>query len=158
MIRVRRARKTDAEAIAALARELGRWIMGEDGTTSGADVRRYAFGPQRWCDILVAHDGPTVVGYALTRHFFEGFTGRRRMFLSDLAVAADTRRAGVGERLMARVCRHAQSLDCDVVTWECSDNNHVALAFYDKLDAERIDRVVFLSIERERINEIALSA
>ncbi len=153
--RVRRARKSDAEALAELANMLGLWIMGADSRTSAADIRAYAFGPKRWCDILVAHEGPTILGYALYRHFFEGFTGHRRMFLSDLAVSPDARRAGIGETLMAAVAREALKLDCDVITWECSDRNQVALGFYDKLDATRIDQIVSLAIDRNQIEALA---
>lgn len=152
---VRRARRSDAEAIAELAMALGRWIMGQDTRTTAGDIRGLAFGPRRWCDILVAVEAGEVVGYGLYRHFFEGFTGRRRMFLSDLAVAPDRRRDGIGHILMAAVARKAQSLCCDAITWECSDRNDVALAFYDKLAAQRMPQVVSLQIGRERIEALA---
>ncbi len=154
-IKIRSARRADAEAIAALANILGQWILDCDSRTTARDVLRYAFEPKRWCDILVACDDRKIVGYALYRHFFEGFTGERRMFLSDLAVAPDARRSGVGETLMQAVARDALKLDCDVITWECSDRNQVAMSFYDKLDADRIDQVVTLAIDRNRIESLA---
>ena len=154
-IKIRSARKADAEAIASLANILGQWILDKESRTTASDILRYAFGPRRWCDILVASDDGKVVGYALYRPFFEGFTGERRMFLSDLAVAPDARRSGIGEALMKAVARDALKLNCDVITWECSDRNQVAMGFYDKLDADRIYQVVTLAIDHNRIESLA---
>jgi ribosomal protein S18 acetylase RimI-like enzyme len=156
-IRVRRARRKDAEAIARLTDVLGRWIMKKETRTTADDIRRFAFGPDRWCDILVAYDGDAVLGYALYRPFFEGFTGRRRMFLSDLAIAPDRKRSGIGELLMRALAREALKLECDVITWECSDDNPGALAFYAKHKADRIDAVVTLALERPYMEALAKS-
>jgi ribosomal protein S18 acetylase RimI-like enzyme len=152
---IRRARRRDADEIADLAMMLGRWIRDTDTRTTADDIRTYGFGRNRWCDILVAHEGDRLLGYALYRVFFEGFTGRRRMFLSDVAVAPKTRRGGVGHALMAAVAREALKLDCDVVTWECSETNDVALGFYDKLEATHRPGVVSLQIDREQIEGLA---
>jgi len=154
-VRIRRARKADAEEIAVLANELGRWIMKANGSTSGDDIRRHAFGPNRWCDILVATDGKRITGYALYRPFFEGFTGNRRFFLSDLGVASGSRRDGAGHKLMAAIARRALELECDVITWECSHDNFVALGFYEKLDAVRLDNVVHLHLAGEALSTLA---
>ena len=79
-IKVRRARRKDAETIAHLAGVLGRWILKEDSRTTAEDIRVHAFGRRRWGDILVACADGKVVGYALYRSFFEGFTGDRACF------------------------------------------------------------------------------
>jgi len=154
-IKIRRARRRDAEAIAHLAGILGRWIMKQDSRTTAEDIRNHAFGPRRWCDILVACDEGRVVGYALYRCFFEGFTGHRRMFLSDLAVALDARRGGIGEALMRGLARRSLALDCDALTWECSDDNGSAMRFYAKHNAQRIDAVVTLCLDRDHIESLA---
>ena len=155
MIKIRRARRRDAEQIADLAMVLGHWIMGEATRTTAGDVQRYAFGRDRWCDILVAHEGGRILGYALYRVFFEGFTGHRRMFLSDLAIDPESRRDGIGHKLMAAVARDALRLDCDAMTWECGDDNRVALNFYDKIEAARVPVIVNLRIERGDIERLA---
>ncbi len=98
-IKVRHSRKQDAEAIAELTAVLGRWLMKQETRTSADDICRYAFGPDRWCDILIAHDGERILGYALYRYFFEGFTGWWHMYPSDLAFAPDARRGGIGKAL-----------------------------------------------------------
>ena len=157
-IRVRRARKADAREVAVLANELGRWIMKQDGTTTADDIRRHAFGPQRWCDIIVATDGKHITGYALYRTFFECFTGNRRFFLSDLGVASESRRDGTGHKLMAAIARRAVELECDIVTWECSHDNFVALGFYEKLNAVRLDNVVHLHLAGEELDALATEA
>jgi len=132
--------------------------MGADSSTTADDIRRHAFGPDRWCDIMVGEQDGRIVAYALYRVFFEGFTGRRRFFLSDLGVASDARRDGIGHEMMAAVARRARELGCDVVTWECSNENHVALSFYDKLGCDRIDRVVYLALSGNKLADLAREA
>ncbi len=156
-VRVRRARRRDAEAIAALAMVLGRHILAKDSRTTTDDILTYAFGRQRLCDILVAQDGGRVIGYALYRVFFEGFSGYRRMFLSDLAISAGARRSGVGRALMVALSREALRLGCDVMTWECSDHDPVALGFYGGLNARPIEAMVSLRLDRKAMTEIAES-
>jgi len=77
------------------------------------------------------------------------------MFLSDVAVAPEERRGGIGQALMAAVARDAVKLECDLITWECSEKNTVALDFYDRLEAGRRPLVVSLYLDREQIEDLA---
>ena len=86
----------------------------------------------------VAERGGKLVGYALFYPVFGSFRARWRLWLEDLWVEPEARGLGLGERLLAAVCREAEERGGYSVDWEVLDWNRPALEFYEHLGAGRI--------------------
>jgi ribosomal protein S18 acetylase RimI-like enzyme len=72
-----------------------------DGPLRLASVRRYL--EDRRNIVLVACEGPRVIGFLRGTALDQLESGRRQFFLYELAVADDRRRQGVGRALMERL-------------------------------------------------------
>lgn len=142
MIRIRRAVPGDAQALVALAEEVGseegRWILGNGEWRSVADERRYLRTVQRHPDaaVFVAEDDEhRIVGrLSLSR---DPHPASRHVADLGLMVAVDNRRQGIGTALLREAVAWARGtrvrkLELHVFPW-----NEPALALYESFGFER---------------------
>lgn len=142
MTRIRRAVSGDAQALVALAEEVGseegRWILGSGSWRSLADERRYLRTVQRHPDaaVFVAEDGEhRIVGrLSLAR---DPHPASRHVADLGLMVAAGSRRRGIGTELLHEAVAWARvtgvrKLELHVFPW-----NEPALALYEAFGFER---------------------
>jgi RimJ/RimL family protein N-acetyltransferase len=135
MIRIRRAAPGDAQALVALAEEVGsedgRWILGSGPWRAVADERRYLRTVQRHADaaVFVAEDDGTVVArLSLSR---DPHPASRHVADLGLMVSASHRRRGIGLALLERAVEWARGagvrkLELHVFPW-----NEPALGLYE---------------------------
>ena len=141
MIRIRRAGPGDAQALVALAedvgREEGRWILATETWRSVGDERRYLRTVQRHPDAAVyvaEDDGRVVARLSLSR---DPHPASRHVADLGLMVAASHRRHGIGRMLLdegvawARVSG-IRKLELHVFPW-----NEPALRLYEAFGFER---------------------
>ena len=134
---VRAARRGDATAVVALARDLLRHLGDPTDSFDSEQFIEDAFGAQRQFELVVAEDEGIVVGYALFHDAYEPAFTARGTYLSDLFVAAGSRRRGVGRALMAAVARATKERGRTFVWWVARGDD--ARAFYRSLGAEGTD-------------------
>ncbi len=119
---IRRAKKEDLPAIAALEREL--FPLGADE----AALERMRSDPA--FVLLCAADGAALEGYAYFQSVLdEGYVG-------DLAVRAGARRAGVGTALVEAMCAEARRRDLSFLTLEVRGSNLSARRLYERCGFE----------------------
>jgi GNAT superfamily N-acetyltransferase len=152
---VRLATPEDSEAVVAMACELARAVEDPPPLIDVARFLSAAFGPERWCDCLVAEQGSTLVGYAVVCRGLEMHTGQRRLWLADLFVCAAARMGGVGRALMGAVASHALALGCVAVCWDLWRPNKVGGAFYQALGAEEARDIAQFRLGRDRLAALA---
>ena len=141
MIHLRRASPADAQALVALAeqvgREEGRWILGTGPWRSVGDERRYLRTAQRHPDaaVFVAEDdGRIVARLSLSR---DPHPASRHVADLGLMVAETYRRQGIGSALLERAVSWARGagirkLELHVFPW-----NEPALRLYESFGFER---------------------
>jgi GNAT superfamily N-acetyltransferase len=152
---VRFATPQDCEAIVAMARELAAAVEDPPPPIDVARLLGAAFGPERWCDCLVAEQASARVGYAVVCRGFEAHTGERRLWLADLFVGAGARMGGVGRALIGAVASHALAQGCALVCLDLWRPNEVGKAFYDALGAKEAGDIAQLRLGRERLVALA---
>jgi GNAT superfamily N-acetyltransferase len=152
---VRFAVPEDSEAIVAMARELAAAVEDPPPQIDVAQFLNVAFGPERWCECLVATRGSALVGYAVVCRGFEAHTGERRLWLADLFVSGTTRRGGVGRALIGTVAGHALAQGCAAVCWDLWRPNTVGRAFYDALGAEEARDIAQFRLGRDLLVQLA---
>jgi GNAT superfamily N-acetyltransferase len=152
---VRFAVPEDSEAIVVMARELAAAVEDPPPQIDVAKFRSVAFGPERWCDCLVAERGSALVGYAVVCRGFEAHTGERRLWLADLFVSSAARMGGAGRALIGAVASHALAQGCAALCWDLWRPNTVGRAFYDALGAEEAGDIAQFRLGRQRLAQLA---
>lgn len=128
-------------------------------TGDAAMLEHALFGDGPRLEGRVAEDDGTLVGYVLFYPVFGSFRARWRMWLEDLFVAPEGRGRGVGERLLAEVCRIARERGFLSVDWEVLDWNEPALRFYRRVGGlERGDGMLGYRVTGEAMARLADSA
>ncbi|WP_175577738.1 GNAT family N-acetyltransferase [Mongoliimonas terrestris] len=92
-----------------------------------------SFGPNRFCDCLIATDDTGPVGYLA--HHRGLFEGRGALFVAGLFVRRAVRGAGIGSALMAEAEAIARSSGATALVWTVWHRNAAAIGFYHRLGA-----------------------
>jgi GNAT superfamily N-acetyltransferase len=151
---IRAAQASDVPLIFSLIKELAEYERAPDQVTGSVELLEEAlFGPARSAEALVAELDDAPVGFALFHGTFSTWECRPGLWLEDLYVPPEHRRAGVGGALLAHLAEIAVERGCTRLEWAALDWNSPALDFYSKLGARRLDSWVM-----HRLDGAALSA
>ena len=138
MIAVRAARPEDAELIVGFIRGLAEYekLLHEVKIDAAAvSAALFAARPRAFCDIVEADGAP--VGFAFWYYSYSTFEGSFGIYLEDIFVAPEARRAGAGKALMRRLAQRCRDEGLARLEWAVLDWNAPAIGFYDRLGATR---------------------
>jgi GNAT superfamily N-acetyltransferase len=134
---IRFAARADTPAIAELIRALADYEkLAHQVTGSEAALAEHLFGARPFAEVLLAEEGPQVVGFALFFHNFSTFLAKPGLYLEDLFVRPEARGRGHGKALLVRLAQIARERACGRLEWAVLDWNAPAIAFYRSLGAE----------------------
>ena len=102
---------------------------------------------------LLAVDGSTEVGYALTFTTYSTFLAKPGLWLEDLFVVPDRRGQGVGKSLLVELARRAADEGYGRLEWTVLDWNSPAIEFYRRVGADilpdwRVCRLTGAALQR----------
>jgi GNAT superfamily N-acetyltransferase len=151
--------RAEVPALLELIRELATFekLQQEVRATVGS-LENSLFGPQLAAGALFARCDGEIAGYAIYFFTFSSFVGRQGIWLEDLYVRPDFRKRGVGRRLIAAVAKVGVEHNCERFEWTALDWNELALNFYDKLGAQRLDKWVLMRTKAKELLEFGISA
>ncbi|HEX8264804.1 MAG TPA: GNAT family N-acetyltransferase [Pyrinomonadaceae bacterium] len=137
-IRVKSATKRDVPQIIQLIREFAEYEkLLEFCEATEEKLRAAMFGERPCVEGLVAFDAENKgIGYALFYENFASFRGQRGVYLEDLYVVPEMRKAGVGLALMKYLAKLAKERGCERMDWQVLTWNEPAIRFYELLGAE----------------------
>jgi GNAT superfamily N-acetyltransferase len=151
-MRVRPAKPEDMSAVSEMARALAAHVKDPDPRNGTDALIRSGFGAERWFECLVAEtDAENLVGFALACRRYEAHMGRRSLWIGDLYVSPNARRAGAAQALILSLAERAEALGCAHITFELWRRNEVAQAFYADLGAQADDEVASMSLPVEAL-------
>jgi GNAT superfamily N-acetyltransferase len=138
---LREARESDLDTIIDLIRGLAEYEREPAAVTLDRDdLRRHLFGPHPYAEVLIAEtEAGDSAGFALFFHNFSTWTGKPGIWLEDLFVRPEHRRAGYGRALLNRLARLAIERGCGRLEWSVLDWNEPAIAFYRALGARAME-------------------
>ncbi len=136
---VRRARPTDAPALAAMLRARNSEPGLHPERLAPETVRRHLVEDARSV-ALVAEAGGRLLGLATAHPTFDTATRSWGLFLSDLWVEPPARRRGVARALLAALAREP---GCGFVWWNADAGDDLALAFHRATGAREAATVDF---------------
>ena len=156
------ATPADVPAIHALIRALAQYErLGHLCVATEADVAGALFGARPLAEVLIARNpekNGEDVGFAVFFHTWSTFLGRPSLWLEDLFVRPEHRRAGIGRALLMRLAALAVERGCGRFEWSVLDWNASAIRFYEGLGASvlsdwRICRVTGQALARLAADE-----
>ena len=101
MPRIRRAERADVPLVLGLIRELAEYERLADQVVATEELlERHLFSERPAAEALIAEVDGEAVGFALFFTTFSTFVGRPGIWLEDLYVRPEQRRAGVGRALL----------------------------------------------------------
>ena len=130
---VRKAQRSDLDAILNLVRELAIYEKAEDQVTASLEDYRNAFDENIFESDVAEIDGK-VVGMSLYYMTYSTWKGKM-LYLEDFVVFKAYRNKGVGKLLFEAFLRTAENKKARIVKWQVLDWNEPAIAFYKKYQA-----------------------
>ncbi len=112
------------------------------------------FGPEPSAEAIVAEIGDEPAGFALFYRTFSTWEARPGIWLEDLFVRQEHRRAGVGQILLRALAGITLSRGCTRLEWAALNWNEPALRFYEQLEARRLDDWVMHRLEGESLRQL----
>lgn len=139
-VQIRPAGPADVELIFALIRQLAEYEQAPDQVRGNPELLRESlFGEHPAAEALIAQRAGRPVGFALFYGTFSTWECRPGIWLEDLFVPPEERRGGVGRALLSAVAAITLERGCTRLEWAALDWNELALDFYEKLGARRLD-------------------
>jgi GNAT superfamily N-acetyltransferase len=110
---------------------------------------------RQWFDAYLVELAGRAIGYAIAFETYSSFLARPTLFLEDVFVLPEHRRAGVGSVVMRFLAGEALRRDCGRMEWMVLTWNEPALRFYDKLGATRLADWTAYRLTREELERFA---
>jgi GNAT superfamily N-acetyltransferase len=155
-LRIRPAEPPDVELIFSLVVELAEYERARERVVgTPALLSEALFGDEPAAEAAIAELDGEPAGFALWFRTFSTWLCLPGLWLEDLYVSPEHRRAGVGRALLAHVARVAAHNGYGRVEWSALDWNAPALEFYAGLGAERLTEWEVHRLEGEALARLA---
>ena len=147
----------DSDALAELLLEANRHYWGEaDGAAEMTSKAAHALvNGQSGCRAVVACDAGVLKGFATVSVLHPAPNESGTLFMKDLYVSKDARGAGLGKLFMRHLAKHAVELGCHRFDWTAETDNPRAVAFYDELNASRVEEKVYFRLSDTELRAFA---
>jgi GNAT superfamily N-acetyltransferase len=137
---VRPARPEDVPLLLQLFAELAEYEHLADQLEATEErLTRALFSEHPAAAALIAEVGGETAGYALYFSTFSSFLAIEGVWLEDVFVRPAHRGGGVGRALLARIAAVVRDSGGGRLEWSALDWNELALGFYRKLGAQRMN-------------------
>lgn len=137
---IRPAEEKDASDIIKLIKELAEYEKLSDMVVvSEDDIKKVAFGKDKFVEILIAEYEGNFAGQALFFNNFSTFLGKPGIYLEDLVVEPKYRGKGIGKALLQKIIDLAKERNYGRVEWSVLDWNEPAIKFYQNIGAEMME-------------------
>jgi GNAT superfamily N-acetyltransferase len=157
-VALRPATPADVELIHSLIVELATYERAPEQVTGTRQLLRQAlFGAKPSAEAMIAELDGEPAGFAIFHGTFSTWECRPGIWLEDLYVRPQHRRAGIGAMLVQAVARVAVGRGCARLEWNVLDWNESALDFYARLGAQRLDDWELHRLDGEALRRVAES-
>ncbi|HEX6709301.1 MAG TPA: GNAT family N-acetyltransferase [Rubrobacter sp.] len=138
-IHVRAASTEDVPLILSFINELAEYERLSDEVVATEDsLREWLFGERPVAEVVIGEHRGDAAGFALFFHNFSTFLGKPGIYLEDLYVRPEFRRAGMGRALLFHLARVARERGCGRLEWSVLDWNEPAIGFYRGIGASPV--------------------
>lgn len=156
-ITLRRAERTDAEAVLSLIIALADFEeLPPPDAEAQARMIEHGFGESPKFEVVLAdyRGAPGPVGYALLFPTYSTFLAQPSLYLEDLFVLPEYRKRGIGQALLRHCVTLAYERGCGRMEWTCLDWNTNAQAVYERMGARRMIEWYSYRLTREAMGKL----
>ena len=134
---IRAAEPADADVIFQLIQSLADYEkLSHQVTGTAEQLKTHLFGERSFASALLAEVDGKAAGFALFFYNYSTFLTKPGIYLEDLFVLPEFRRAGIGTALLTHLGQRAVAEGCGRVEWSVLDWNEPAIAFYRRMGAD----------------------
>lgn len=149
----------DIPLILSLFRELAVYEKLENlFVVNEAALTESLFGAKPSAEVRLAYVGEEAAGYMVFFENFSTFIGRSGIYLEDLFVKPEFRKAGYGKALLSELARIAVERGCKRLEWTVLNWNTLAIDFYKSIRAEPMDGWTTFRLVGEPLHSLAANA
>jgi GNAT superfamily N-acetyltransferase len=157
-VRIRAASEDDVASLFGLILELAEYEKLADAVSGDPEVLRRSLFEQRAAEALIIEVGGEAVGYAVFFTTFSTFECRSGIWLEDIYVRPEHRRAGIADAAIRYLADLALERGHIRLEWCVLDWNEPALGLYEALGAEPLDEWRMFRLERDGIRRLSRAA
>jgi GNAT superfamily N-acetyltransferase len=163
-VRIRDARPDDVRLIFGWIVELAEYERAPEQVRGTPELLEHAlFGAEPSAEAVIAETrdgdgGWEPAGFALFHLTFSTWECRPGIWLEDLYVPPTGRRAGVGGALISHLAAITVKRGYTRLQWAALDWNQLALGFYDKIGAARLDEWKIHRLDGDALARVAAGA
>ena len=155
-ILVRSASTEDVPLILSFINELAEYErLSHEVVATEEMLREHLFGERPVAEVLIAEHGGETAGFALFFHNFSTFLGKPGIYLEDLYVRPEFRRAGIGRALLVHLANVARERGCGRLEWSVLDWNEAAIGFYRGIGASPVSGWTVYRVTGEALEGLA---
>ncbi len=151
---VREATEADVETLFELIVELAVYEKLREDVSGDAETLRRSLFVERTAEALIAEVEGEAAGYAILCGSFSTFECRGGIWIEDIYVRPEAREAGIGRALFERIAGLARERGFPRVEWAALEWNELALGFYDRLGATRLEEWRMLRLDGEALERL----
>jgi GNAT superfamily N-acetyltransferase len=152
---IRAATEADVKTLFGLILELAEYEKLTDAVRGDVETLRHSLFERRAAEALIVEAGGEAVGYAVFFTTFSTFEGRAGIWVEDVFVRPQRRRAGIGRAVMEHLAALALERGHVRLEWSALDWNEPALRFYERLGARSLDDWIIHRLDRDGIRQLA---
>ncbi|MEM1045990.1 MAG: GNAT family N-acetyltransferase [Pseudomonadota bacterium] len=154
---VRQAEPADLDCLAALLLAADRHYWGDRPDAEAASRRTVEsiLSTESECHAVLGLLGNEAIAFATYAILHPGITEHGTLFMKDLFVCDTRRGSGAGQHMMRALAEIAVKAGCARFDWTAETGNPRALAFYDRLMAERIDEKIYFRFAGDGLRRFA---
>ncbi len=153
--RIADRRDLDSVSGLLLATDRHYWGVREGAEAASRQAAEALLADGAECRMLLGFLEGTVVAYATFAILHPAPNEHGVLFMKDLFVLDGGRGGGVGEAMMRRIAGLAVERGCHRFDWTAETDNPRALAFYDRLAANRVTEKVYFRLAGARLADFA---
>ena len=114
------------------------------------------FGPEpHRIQVYIGEVDGRAAAYAITCETYSSFLALPTLFLEDIFVLPEARRAGIGRAIFGFLAAEALRRGCGRMEWQVLDWNQLAIDFYEKLGARRMREWYSYRLTADQLREVA---
>jgi len=111
------------------------------------NLRCTLFANSPLAQVLFAEANKIAVGFALFYFSYSSFLAKPSLWIDDLFVQPHIRNQGIGTALMQQIFQIAHAKNCGRIEWTVATQNVSAIAFYQKHQAQILERIRVCRVE-----------
>ena len=154
-ITVRRGEKQDIESVFQLVEELAVHHKHDPDYISNTPQQMLndAFGTKRYFEFMVAEEHGKIVGATIYYFIYSTWKGKS-LYLEDLIITKSHRGRGIGKLFMQALAQEAVAQGAKKMKWQVADDNHGAIRFYERTEADLDGNWINCELNHEQLAEM----